>query len=159
MLNVFLRLIIALVVGVVVSGFYAGYLDPNKMYILNLDTTLSFLLATGITALLSGLTGCIAASASTDSSDSSHSSGSSHSSSSGSSAASVTGDREEGTVKWFNVSKGFGFITRENGEDIFVHYRSIRGEGRRRLFDGQAVEFSVIDSEKGLQADDIEILS
>jgi CspA family cold shock protein len=61
-------------------------------------------------------------------------------------------------VKWFNVSKGFGFITRENGEDIFVHYRNIRGEGRRRLFDGQEVEFSVIDSDKGLQADDIEVL-
>ncbi|NRB41249.1 MAG: cold shock domain-containing protein [Pseudomonadales bacterium] len=68
-------------------------------------------------------------------------------------------DREEGSVKWFNVSKGFGFITRENGEDIFVHYRSIRGQGRRRLFDGQAVTFAVIDSDKGLQADDVDVIS
>ncbi|MCK5881163.1 MAG: cold shock domain-containing protein [Sinobacterium sp.] len=67
-------------------------------------------------------------------------------------------DREVGSVKWFNVSKGFGFITRENDEDIFVHYRSIRGQGRRRLFEGQDVEFAVIDSDKGLQADDVEVL-
>ncbi len=68
-------------------------------------------------------------------------------------------DREEGTVKWFNVSKGFGFITRENGDDIFVHYRSIRGQGRRRLFDGQSVSFAVVDSDKGLQADDVDVIS
>ncbi len=150
MQNVFIRIVIAVVIGVVVSGFYFGS-TGSKMYVLDLTTTLSFVLATVITALLSGLPGRITKAASSVASGSS--------SSSSSSAASVTGDREEGTVKWFNVSKGFGFITRENGEDIFVHYRSIRGEGRRRLFDGQAVEFSVIDSDKGLQADDIEILS
>lgn len=52
-------------------------------------------------------------------------------------------DREVGTVKWFNGTKGYGFITRENGDDIFVHFTSIRGEGYRTLEDGQQVEFVV----------------
>ena len=65
-------------------------------------------------------------------------------------------DREYGTVKWFNVSKGFGFIVRENGEEIFVHFRSIRGEGRRGLRDGQEVSYVVTESDKGPQAEDVE---
>jgi CspA family cold shock protein len=66
-----------------------------------------------------------------------------------------TANREKGTVKWFNVSKGFGFIVRENGEEIFVHFRSIRGEGRRGLRDGQSVNFVVAQSDKGPQAEDV----
>ncbi len=70
------------------------------------------------------------------------------------------GDRETGTVKWFNRNKGFGFIVRENGEEIFVHYRSIRGaesdkETRHSLRDGQAVAFRVVEKSKGPQADDV----
>ena len=68
------------------------------------------------------------------------------------------GDRESGTVKWFNRTKGFGFIVRESGEEIFVHQRSIRaGDGARRpaLKDGQAVTFTVANREKGLQAEDV----
>lgn len=64
--------------------------------------------------------------------------------------------REEGQVKWFNVSKGFGFITKDDGEEIFVHFRSIRGEGRRGLRDGQRVSFVVAQSDKGPQAEDVE---
>ncbi len=71
-------------------------------------------------------------------------------------ASSATGPREQGTVKWFNASKGFGFIVREDGEEIFVHFRSIRGEGRRSLRDGQSVSFVVADSDKGPQAEDVE---
>ena len=67
-------------------------------------------------------------------------------------------DREEGAVKWFNVSKGFGFVTRENGEDVFVHFRSIRGRGHRSLQEGQRVRFGVVESSKGLQAEDVTIL-
>jgi len=63
--------------------------------------------------------------------------------------------RESGSVKWFNASKGFGFITRDSGEDIFVHFRSIRGEGHRVLHDGQRVEFAISEGEKGLQAEDV----
>jgi len=64
--------------------------------------------------------------------------------------------REQGQVKWFNVSKGFGFITKDDGEEIFVHFRSIRGEGRRSLRDGQRVSFIVAQSDKGPQAEDVE---
>jgi CspA family cold shock protein len=64
--------------------------------------------------------------------------------------------REQGQVKWFNISKGFGFITKDDGEEIFVHFRSIRGEGRRGLRDGQRVSFVVAQSDKGPQAEDVE---
>ncbi len=67
--------------------------------------------------------------------------------------------RESGTVKWFNTSKGFGFITRETGDDVFVHFRSIRGQGHRTLFEGQRVEFNITEGEKGLQAEDVAIAS
>jgi CspA family cold shock protein len=63
--------------------------------------------------------------------------------------------REQGTVKWFNAAKGFGFITRGNGEDIFVHFRSIEGKGHRSLGEGQSVFFNVTEGEKGLQAVDV----
>ncbi|SFM16167.1 cold-shock protein [Marinobacter zhejiangensis] len=66
---------------------------------------------------------------------------------------------EEGTVKWFNVKKGFGFIVRSNGDEVFVHFRAIRGRGRRVLRQGQLVRFSVVDADKGLQADNVSILS
>ncbi|MGK8438280.1 cold shock domain-containing protein membrane protein [Ectopseudomonas hydrolytica] len=72
-----------------------------------------------------------------------------------SSVTSSQESRETGTVKWFNTSKGFGFISRDSGEDIFVHFRAIRGEGHRVLIEGQRVEFSVIQRDKGLQAEDV----
>ncbi len=59
---------------------------------------------------------------------------------------------EQGTVKWFNNSKGFGFIQRETGEDVFVHYKSISGDGYRTLKEGDKVEFEVETGPKGLQA-------
>ena len=61
-------------------------------------------------------------------------------------------ERITGTVKWFNGSKGYGFIEREGGEDVFVHYSSIQGEGYRNLEEGQQVEFSIENGPKGLQA-------
>jgi cold shock protein len=63
--------------------------------------------------------------------------------------------RETGTVKWFNGSKGYGFIQREGGEDVFVHYSQIRGQGFRNLEEGQRVEFNVEQGRKGLQATDV----
>ena len=73
-------------------------------------------------------------------------------------AATHAGPREEGQVKWFNVSKGFGFITKDNGEEIFVHFRSIRGEGRRGLREGERVSFVESRTDKGPQAEDVEAL-
>ena len=67
----------------------------------------------------------------------------------------TSSDREYGKVKWFNASKGFGFIIKDDGDEIFVHFRSIRGEGRRGLRDGQRVSFVVVDSQKGPQAEDV----
>jgi len=67
-------------------------------------------------------------------------------------------ERETGTVKWFNDSKGFGFIAREQGEDVFVHFSGIRGEGFRSLGEGQKVEFTVVEGQKGPQAQDVVIL-
>ncbi len=65
-------------------------------------------------------------------------------------------DRVSGTVKWFNNAKGFGFITREAEDaDVFVHFRSIEGDGYRTLNEGQQVEFSLIEGPKGLQAEDV----
>lgn len=64
-------------------------------------------------------------------------------------------EREMGTVKWFNTSKGFGFISRDSGDDVFVHFRAIRGEGHRVLTEGQRVEFSIMMRDKGLQAEDV----
>lgn len=64
-------------------------------------------------------------------------------------------ERETGTVKWFNNAKGYGFIQREQGDDVFVHFRSIRGEGFRSLEEGQQVEFTVAQGQKGLQAEDV----
>lgn len=75
-------------------------------------------------------------------------------------AASFHRQKERGTVKWFNVSKGYGFITREAGDDIFVHFRAIkgRGKGRKSLNEGQVVQFVIIDGDKGPQADEVVIV-
>ena len=64
-------------------------------------------------------------------------------------------DRETGTVKWFNDAKGFGFIERVNGADVFVHHSAIRGEGFRSLSDGQQVEFEVVQGQKGPAAEGV----
>ena len=64
-------------------------------------------------------------------------------------------NRETGTVKWFNDAKGFGFISRENGEDVFVHFRAIQSSGFKSLQVGQKVSFVVVQGQKGLQADEV----
>ena len=67
----------------------------------------------------------------------------------------VEDGRQRGVVKWFNVKKGFGFITWDEGEDVFVHFRSIRGQGHRSLTEGQRVKFTVVRGQKGPQAEDV----
>ena len=66
-------------------------------------------------------------------------------------------EREKGTVKWFDNAKGYGFIQRSGGDDVFVHFRQIRGEGYRTLQEGQAVQFSVVPGQKGPQAEDVSV--
>ncbi|MCM2336624.1 cold-shock protein [Cognatilysobacter tabacisoli] len=65
-------------------------------------------------------------------------------------------NRETGTVKWFNDAKGFGFITRQSGEDVFVHFRAIQTQGFKSLQEGQQVTFTVTQGQKGLQADAVQ---
>lgn len=67
-------------------------------------------------------------------------------------------DRETGTVKWFNATKGYGFITRDSGGDVFVHYSAINASGYRSLEEGQRVEYVVSEGKKGLQAQDVNVL-
>ena len=64
--------------------------------------------------------------------------------------------KEQGTVKWFNSSKGYGFIGRESGEDVFVHFSAIQGDGYRSLEEGDRVSFDVTKGPKGLQAENVE---
>jgi cold shock protein len=63
--------------------------------------------------------------------------------------------KQEGKVKWFNETKGFGFIERRNKDDLFVHYKDIACEGRRNLLEGQSVQFTIKETEKGQQAADV----
>jgi len=63
--------------------------------------------------------------------------------------------RETGTVKWFNATKGYGFITREGGDDVFVHYSAIESEGYKTLNEGQRVEFTIVQGPKGLAASSV----
>jgi CspA family cold shock protein len=67
-------------------------------------------------------------------------------------------EKEQGTVKWFNGSKGYGFIERAEGEDVFVHFNAIVGDGYRNLEEGQRVEFTVTQGQKGLQAEDVVVI-
>jgi len=67
-------------------------------------------------------------------------------------------DRIIGTVKWFNGGKGYGFIAREGGPDVFVHFSAIQGDGYRELHEGQRVEFSIAQGPKGLQAESVTVL-
>ncbi|MCJ7677604.1 MAG: cold-shock protein [Anaerolineales bacterium] len=64
-------------------------------------------------------------------------------------------ERFKGTVKWFNATKGYGFIGRDDGEDVFVHFSAIQAEGYRKLEEGQVVEFSIESGPKGLQASNV----
>jgi CspA family cold shock protein len=65
-------------------------------------------------------------------------------------------ERQLGTVKWFNDAKGFGFFSRGNGPDLFVHFRAIQGNGFKTLAEGQQVSFKVVDGQKGPQAEEVQ---
>jgi CspA family cold shock protein len=65
---------------------------------------------------------------------------------------------EQGTVKWFNDAKGYGFVSRPNGEDVFVHFSAIQSAGFKSLQEGQAVQFDVVKGPKGMQAENVQLL-
>lgn len=141
-MNLVVKIVIAILVAVVATAL--NHFAPG------LPIAALLLLATVATALLTSLA---AAGTNTSTSPADRTAA-------GAAAASTAaeGDREEGEVKWFNVSKGFGFITKDNGEEIFVHFRSIRGDGRRSLRDGQRVSFVEAQTDKGPQAEEVEAL-
>ncbi len=64
----------------------------------------------------------------------------------------------DGTVKWFNADKGYGFIEREEGEDVFVHFSAIQGDGYKSLDEGQRVDFDVVDGNRGKQAENVTLI-
>ncbi|MBB4864238.1 cold-shock protein [Pseudomonas sp. BGr12] len=66
-------------------------------------------------------------------------------------------NRQNGTVKWFNETKGYGFITPESGPDVFVHFRAIEGNGFKTLAEGQKVTFEVVQGQKGMQAERVQV--
>ncbi len=137
------NIIISTVIGIV--AFIAIGFATDQTLILPINPQLIIELLIIIAAIFAGslLTGGQSASDTNYSSDG-YSNNSSESS-----------DHETGTVKWFNVKKGYGFITRDQGDDVFVHYRNIEGGGRRGVNEGQRVSFVVIDGDKGLQADEV----
>jgi CspA family cold shock protein len=67
-------------------------------------------------------------------------------------------EKEQGTVKWFNGGKGYGFIERAEGEDVFVHFNAIIGDGYKNLEEGQRVEFDVVKGQKGMQAENVVVI-
>ncbi len=67
--------------------------------------------------------------------------------------------RQNGTVKWFNETKGYGFITPESGPDVFVHFRAIEGNGFKTLAEGQKVSFEVVQGQKGMQAGRVQVIN
>jgi CspA family cold shock protein len=132
------KLILSLVIASIASTLTTLLLQGE---LFNLQLLLAFFIATAATALIT--TGASGATASPGIKQTTKK------------APSRDTSREHGRVKWFNISKGFGFIAKDDGEEIFVHFRSIRGEGRRGLRDGQSVSFIVAESEKGPQAEDV----
>jgi len=138
------KLILSLVIAIIASTLTTLLLQ-GEMF--NPQLLLAFFVATAATALIAG-----ASSASTSSSPATRQAPNNQATKKSSAS---DPNRERGTVKWFNISKGFGFIVKDDGEEIFVHFRSIRGEGRRGLRDGQSVTFLVTDSDKGPQAEDV----
>ena len=136
-MSLFTKLIISLIIAAIAATI-TSLMTTGGLF--SAQLMLAFCIATATTALITqGYAGSPSSNDATETQPS----------------TSSDADRETGQVKWFNISKGFGFITREDGEEIFVHFRSIRGEGRRGLRDGQRVSFVVAQSEKGPQAEDV----
>lgn len=134
------NLSISLVIAAIGTALISTLLEGHAIYFFDVRLAIAFFAATAATAIIVGSKTAHRQAPSVGARQK---------------PAADDGSREQGTVKWFNASKGFGFIIRENGEEIFVHFRSIRGEGRRSLRDGQKVSFIVAQSDKGPQAEDV----
>jgi CspA family cold shock protein len=154
MMTFFYRLLISLAVAVPVSGFYNGQATGTGVFAFDLTAAIFFAIAAIASVLLAANISTSAAS-SEQSASSNNSYNDNNDSDDDFDNSPITGERHNGSVKWFNSNKGFGFITSDDGVDVFVHYRAIRAKGRRRLQEGQDVEFSIVDGDKGPQARDV----
>jgi cold shock protein len=134
--KLFISIAIAAITAMVTSVLLNGHYIPQQLLLL-----ITFFIATTATAFIVGSSKGTAVSSGAEKA--------------GHMPLVAGATREHGTVKWFNVTKGFGFIVKDDEEEIFVHFRSIRGEGRRGLRDGQSVSFVVAQSDKGPQAEDV----
>ena len=131
--SLFISIIIAAPAAIGYNSWKTGTFDPNTIdWCLVAAFCLTTFIACLVTALLTARARGALQTAGQDSSD-----------------------RQQGEVKWFNRTKGYGFIATDSGNEIFVHYRNIRGEGHRALYEGQRVDFVIIEEDKGEQADDV----
>ena len=133
-------------IGILAGVVLASFVQPVKI---------AFIIA-GILLLVSILISLIVGMSSKSSSQPSSRSAGKPSARATASAVNVdTSKQTKGTVKWFNNKKGFGFIQQDNGDDVFVHHRSIIGSGRKTLREGQKVAMDIVDGNKGLQAENV----
>jgi CspA family cold shock protein len=150
-MSIIKKIVIAIVIGLIAYeitklSLNGGIQIPDTMPEISL--LLLFIATSLVSQFLAGGSAGTSSSASKSKSKTQNNSSTSESSYSSS-------DHELGTVKWFNVRKGYGFITRDAGDDVFVHFRNIEGKGRRAIEEGQRVSFVVTDGDKGLQADEV----
>ena len=124
--------------------------------VLNQDYAVSYYLITWVLVTVASLIACLASGGSAQGANA-VAKGSQHNARKAVKTEGRAG-KDQGVVKWFNVNKGFGFITTESGEDIFVHFRSIQGKGRRSLRQGQKVRFDISEGDKGSQADNVSVV-
>lgn len=149
-MNTIIQLLIYVVVAGVVSGFYMGSQTEGATFAFNPSTAAWFVAASALCLLVANLAQSL-----TGDTQGQASAGSRQSKSQ--SPPGSNSNRETGSVKWFNGGKGFGFISCDNGDEIFVHFRSVR-KGSPRLTPGKRVEFAVVEGKKGIEAEDVEVV-
>lgn len=144
------RLLVSLVIAIPASAIYNGFTTTGDIaFVFNQLAAISFSLTAIVCVLISGIN--VTANSSANNTDNSSTN------SAAKPARGKSKGREVGSVKWFSGSKGFGFITRENGEEIFVHFRSMQ-KNSKRLSPGLNVEFAVVNGEKGPEASDVVVV-
>ena len=144
------RLLVSLVIAIPASAIYNGFTTTGDIaFVFNQLAAISFSLTAIVCVLISGIN--VTANSSANNTDNSSTNRTAKP------ARGKSKGREVGSVKWFSGSKGFGFITRENGEEIFVHFRSMQ-KNSKRLSPGLNVEFAVVNGEKGPEASDVVVV-
>lgn len=156
-MKILVSLILALLFGFLFSGLATGYQqDGDLAFTLNLPQALAAFLTATLAVLTVVLLPTAIGSARQTQTDKQEPAKKAPKQPQTTPATAAEGKRQQGTVKWFNPNKGFGFISASDDTEVFVHYRHIRSEGRRILRQGQSVTFIQVMGEKGPQAEDVE---